>query len=653
MSRILIIVFIVAPFMGARSQVYNSCPVHLPSEAEYVNPLFEEWLSAYDVKHYALTLEVSNENTLISGSAEVVAEAVRELDTLVLELQDGLDVSSVLFTYDIGSIIYPSENQLHFEHRDQALYIGLESTLHQGELMRVKIMYEGDAGQDRGFFAGISSKKANDYGFDVTYTLSEPLNARDWFPVKQVLDDKIDSVTMNLICDKNLLAGSNGLLVNVEEAGNDHILTWKTHYPIAYYLISFAVADYTDYSFYAPLSGESDSVLVQNFIYDTDQVLTDWKSGIDQTGPMITLFSDLLGQYPFAGEKYGHCMAPLGGGMEHQTMTSIQGFNFSLVSHELAHQWFGDQVTCGNWQDIWVNEGFASYMEYVAYEHLLGQEASEGWMENAVSIALGEKSGSVYVPGDKIEDEYRLFSYGLSYKKGAILLHMIRFILDDDKLFFSTLRNYLDRFRGGVATAGEFRTILEERSGMDFSCFFQQWYYGEGYPIFQLFWEQQGDSLFIRSEQTGTAPGVTPLFQVPFELDITLSGGRNQRVRLMQQQNNEEFSVPVEGIVERIDFDPRLQLLKTATVSQKLPEGKPFRYGPNPVSGELVIQFNNHLKIDALRITSLSGQEIFKATQVENPITLDLSGLADGPYVLELTSASETYQERIVKISAK
>jgi len=653
MSRILSTIFFLALFTLAEPQVYHACPAPLYQEAGYVNPLYDEWLSTYDVKHYTLTLDVSNVNTYISGSAEVVLEAVREMDTLVLELQDGLDVTSVMFTYETGSLSYPPENELSYVHRDQALYIGLDRTLLQGEMIRVKISYDGNAGRDRGFFAGINNKKGNDYGFDVTYTLSEPLNARDWFPVKQVLEDKIDSVTFNLICDKGLLAGSNGLLVSMEDTGSDHILTWKTHYPIAYYLISFAVADYLDYSYYASLSNENDSVLVQNFIYDSEQVLTDWKEGIDKTGPLITLYSQLFEDYPFALEKYGHSMVPLGGGMEHQTMTSIQDFSFTLVAHELAHQWFGDHITCGNWQDIWVNEGFASYMEYIASEHLLGQEAADDWMENAISIALGEKSGSVFVPEDQVENEYRLFSYGLSYKKGAILLHMIRFILDDDDIFFKVMRTYLSRYQNGVATGEDFRVILEEESQMDFSCFFQQWYYGEGYPVFQLFWEQLGDSLEIRSELTGTAPGRTPLFQVPFELEIIFLDGTTRTVRLMQESNLDEFTLPVDGMVERIVFDPDKHLLATATVIQKLPEGMPYRFGPNPVSGELKIQFNNKLLIDAVRITSLSGREIFKTTNAANPLTLNLSSLADGPYLLELTIDSETYKERIVKISGE
>lgn len=651
MSRILTTLLILAFFMEAIPQVYHSCPDHMPAGDAYENPLYEKWLSAYDVKHYLLSLEVSNTTTQIVGIAEVIVEAMREMDTLVLELQDGLDVGGIMYNDDLADSSYPAENTLDFVHQNDAIYIELDRERYQGEKLRVKIEYEGDAGQDRGFFAGISQRKGDDYGFDVTYTLSEPHNARDWFPVKQVLEDKIDSLTFRLICDKDLLAGSNGLLVNVEEQGDRHVLTWKSKYPMAYYLLSFAVADYMDYSFYATLSGEGDSVLVQNYLYDTEDVLSDWKDQIDETGSMITLFSTLLIDYPFAEEKYGHAMAPMGGGMEHQTMTSIHNFRFTLVAHELAHQWFGDYITCGNWQDIWINEGFASYMEYVAAEFLRNQEAADDWMENAMSVALGEKDGSVYVPEEEVEDVYRIFSYALSYKKGAVLLHMIRFILNDDTLFFEVLRTYLNRYQNGLATGADFQAILEEVSDEDFSCFFQQWYYGEGYPIFKLFWEQQGDSLMLTSEQTGSASDVTALFQVPFELDVILSGGKKKRVRLIQESHQDQFVIAVDGVVERIIFDPDMHLLKTATVSQKQPEGEPYRYGPNPVTTELVIQFPNIAVIDAVRISSFSGQELLNVTGAGNPLTLDLSGFADGAYLLELTSATETYTQRIVKIS--
>jgi len=346
-------------------------------------------------------------------------------------------------------------------------------------------------------------------------------------------------------------------------------------------------------------------------------------------------------------------MAPLGGGMEHQTMTTLYNFQFFLVAHELAHQWFGDYVTCGNWQDIWINEGFASYMEYVCAQEILGQEAADNWMNTAMSVAIQETTGSVYVPEERVEDTWRLFDHALSYKKGAILLHMIRFILDDDDLFFQVLRSYLSKYGNGLATAEDFRSVLEEESGMDFTCFFKQWYYGEGFPRFKLYWEQDRDSLRILSEQTTSAPSITPLFQLPFEVELIMREGINRVVRLNQEKNVQEYAIPVEGVVEGISFDPGNWLLQISTVIRQQPEQKAYRIGPNPVTGKLYIQLPNAGGIEQIRVTSFSGQEVLALSDAGNPATLDLSCLAAGPYLLEISSGTGTFKERIVKVSEK
>lgn len=551
----------------AAAQESTHCSLHLEKAPTYQHPLFDRWLSAYDVKHYDLFLTVSNKNTEISGEAILLLEAERDLDTVVLELQGGLTVSEVSTSPQVNP--FTSDRKLNFAHEGDVLYIQLERTSRAGELLCLKVDYSGVAGQNRGFFAGIHHKTDPAYGFEVTYTLSEPQHASDWFPVKQVLEDKIDSVIFRIRCRKELMAASNGVLKGIEAIGRERIFTWETRYPMAYYLLSFAVAEYQDFSFMAGLSGAGDSVQVQNFIYDSKAVLKDWEKEIRATGAMLSLFSRLLIDYPFAEEKYGHAMAPVGGGIEHQTMTTLDNFNFYLAAHELAHQWFGDHVTCGNWQDIWINEGFASYMEYVAAQQLRDQEAANAWMSSAMSVALGETKGSVYVPVEEVENVHRLFDFALSYKKGAILLHMIRSILDDDDLFFSILRSYLHRHGNGHATGEDFRNLLETESGLDFSAFFQQWYYGEGYPRFELQWMQQADTLFIQSKQTGSAPEQTPLFQVPFTLELRFQDRSQERIRLRQDRSVEEFRIPVEGLVEELLFDPDMQLLKTVLVSRE------------------------------------------------------------------------------------
>jgi len=635
----ILLLFLGLPLVSGQD---HNCSRHSFAMNNYENPLFEKWLSAYDVKSYELSLTVSNKNTIIDGRAEILVKALQQIDTLVFELQDELSVSSV--DYESAPLV--------FEQKEDAIYIIPANGFQKGELIHVGIEYGGDAGQDRGFFAGVSTTTDFKWDADVTYTLSEPMNASDWFPVKQVLEDKIDSFTFHITCDKPLMAGSNGVLTEVSEDKKSRTFTWKTAYPMAYYLVSFAVAEYRDFSFKTALPDGGDSLLVQNFIYDQDEVFSHYEEDIRMTGPLISTFSELLSEYPFAKEKYGHCMAPMGGGMEHQTMTTLHSFSFYLVAHELAHQWFGDHITCGNWQDIWINEGFASYLEYIAAQELLGQASADEWMENAMSIALRETTGSVYVPEDEVEDIYRLFDNGLSYKKGAILLHMIRFILDDDEIFFGVLQSYLDQFGSGNARGADFQAVLEAESDMDFSAFFEQWYYGEGFPRFRIYWDQNGDTLKLRCEQTTSAADVTPLFQIPFELEILKADGLTERVRLVQAKNKEEYSIPVTSRVEDVVFDPNKHLLKTASVIQEIPADKAYRLGPNPVSSELFIQFPNAGPFEELRFTNMAGQDVLILRDMENPLSLDLSSFSDGPYLLELSNKSGTYMERIVKVSA-
>jgi len=209
----------------------------------------------------------------------------------------------------VSDILIDSAYHAAANHADDVLYIPLSATKMAGEHISVTIYYSGDADQDRGFFAGLSSGYDSKYDADVTYTLSEPQNAKDWFPVKQVLEDKIDSAWVFISCNKGLMAASNGTLGEIENISiNKHMFKWKTRYPMAYYLLSFTVADYIDYSFMAPLSGDGDSVLVQNYIYDNEQVLEDWEQDILNTGDMIQLFSSLMTDYPFAGEKGQQCL---------------------------------------------------------------------------------------------------------------------------------------------------------------------------------------------------------------------------------------------------------------------------------------------------------------------------------------------------------
>jgi aminopeptidase N len=621
-------------------QQHHSCPLDQYLGKVYENPLNDQYLSKYDVKFYHLSLEVSNKSTFLDGFATILSEVLKDMDTIVFQLNGALGISDVHVN---GT---PVEG---FLHADEVVYVPFDAG--EGEMISVQIFYNGTAGKERGFFAGITSAYDNTNKQWVTYTLSEPLNARDWFPVKQVLADKADSVWVDLICDRELMAGSIGLLEEIEELpDNKHKFKWRSNYPIAYYLISLAVADYRDYSFHAALSDRNDSVLVQNYIYDDDDYFMTWKSRIDRTGDMITLFSDLVMDYPFAKEKYGHAVAPMGGGMEHQTMSTMANFNFNLVAHELAHQWFGNSVTCGTWQDIWINEGFASYFEYIALDYLNSREAANNWMEYAMTLAIG-KSGSVYVPESEAEDVYRVFDYGLSYKKGAVLLHMIRYELNDDALFFNVLNTYSEIYRDSVATAVEFREVLENVSGRDFTCFFDQWYYGKGYPTFQLLGRVENDTLYVRSQQETSDTG-TSLFIMHFDLAVETSEG-TMVYRLFQESNDQLFAIPMTAFVYDIQFDPEKWLLARSSSEMALPEGRDYLLGPNPFTQSITFKFRKPDNDILLRIFDIEGKSLVTHEVFSNPYEMELGSLGNGSYILMIEGPWGVHKEKIVKISSR
>ena len=597
----------------------------------------------YDIKYYHLDLEADNTSTFIKGSTEIGAVSViTSLNSFVVELIDELTVDSVL----TGS------TSLSFTHFNDLITVNMGYPVPAGEFFRVKIFYHGTVPEE-GFFSGMTSDIDIDWGNSVTWTLSEPFNAKDWFPCKQDLKDKADSVMIDITVPENLMAGSNGRLINtVPVEGGKTRYEWRSYYPTDYYLISIAVADYQDYSIYAHPAGLDDSILIQNYIYDNATYLEQNRELIDETATLIELFSDLYSMYPFANEKYGHCVAPMGGAMEHQTMTTIDNFSFYLVAHELGHQWFGDNVTCATWQDIWINEGFASYTEYLAYQNLTSQIDADNWMESAHNWAMGMPDGSVYIPFDEATSVSRIFSNALSYKKGAAIVHMIRFELDNDSLFFSTLREFQNQFADSVATGDDFMGVLEYVSGDDFFWFFDQWYYGKGFPRFDIEWSRDGDTVCIRSTITSSST-VTPSFKTSVEYKLNYEGG-DTTIRVFQDQNIQTFNIYIPHNVTSLEVDPDNWILNKVSSINYIPEYKEFekrniRVFPNPFSTSLNVIFLDNSGHREISLLDISGKELVKIVTEQNELKIDGSHLPPGLYFLHIREKNNSYVKKIVK----
>ncbi len=595
--------------------------------------------SGYDMKFIWLDLELSNQNAFIKGKVTMQAMATRNLEHFFLELSDNLTVDSILLN---GSKVV-------YLHEEDTLHVEAGKKIMTGELFETTTWYSGSGGKGS-FFAGISNRTDGAWNAKVTYTLSEPYSAKEWFPVKQSLPDKIDSVHVFATVDDSLKVGSNGLLTATVPVDENKVrYEWKSNYPIAYYLISVAVANYQEYTIYAhPAGSDGDSLPVVNYIYNRPGILEKNKKDIDETVMLIEYFSRVFGTYPFMDEKYGHCLAPMGGGMEHQTMTTLSNFGFTLVAHELAHMWFGNNVTCENWQDIWVNEGFATYGEYLALAELVSEEEAANWLEDAHQYSFYAGKGSIHVPEDELDNESRIFNYSLSYKKGASILHMMRHLAGEEA-FFNTLKEFQVVFADSVATAEDFKYILEENAGKDFDQFFEQWYYGESYPVFNIAWKQDGDSLIVTSYQY-TNSEKTPLFITPVDLQVSFREGGDTLFTFLQDKNTNQFVFPVTGKVELMRVDPDNWLLNKSTVVQ-IESSALMDVYPNPGSTKLTLEFPDYTELEQVVISNLQGKTFIDTTASGRYIELNIRHLLPGIYIVNVVTGNDkTYNARFLKL---
>ncbi len=611
---------------------------------ENYNPQMDK----YDVTFYHIDLEVNENSVYLNGHTTMQATTTEILEEIVVQLVNELTVDSILFN---GSKVET------FTHEDEQIHFNI-FTLQPDTPFEVITYYHGTPNTGT-FFSGISSEMDffND-GYYATWTLSEPYSAKDWFPVKQSLTDKIDSVYVSVTTKAENMAASNGLLFDVEELPNNKKkYHWRTYIPIDYYLISIAVSEYQDYKIYAhPEQLENDSILIQNFIYNSQSVYDNWHEGMDKTVDLVELFSSQYGLYPFHEEKYGNALTALGGGMEHQTMTTIGSFSFGLNAHELGHQWFGDNVTCKTWNHIWVNEGFATYSEYLARYYLINPGDGTSFIKSAQNSAMSYPYGSVYVPQSEINNENRIFSSRLTYRKGASIIHALRFDLQDDDLFFNILKTYQERFALSTADAYDFESLVEELSGKDYDYFFDQWYYGEGYPIYDITYYNQTDNLKIKFEQSTSHSSVS-FFDMLMEYKLRFEDGFDTLVLVHHTQNNqiEEFKDlhDAHGNLVQIQVDPNhhnLEKVGSVVVDVNHVDNTPiFAVYPNPTSDYINILLDEAAN-GVIRIKDTQGKTV-KEIQINHQTSrIYLSNLSKGLYVVEVETQKGTSIKKFMKI---
>ena len=596
----------------------------------------------YDLKYHRLEFTVNPAQAFITGTVTSHFVAKENLNTVTFELVDNMIVSQVM---QRGTPLSFTQNN------DDEVVITLPQIQAQGVLDSLSVSYSGNP-----VSSGFGSFETDTHNGDpVMWTLSEPFGAKAWWPCKQDLNDKIDMIDVYITTprfnpsNEEYIAVANGLEISQTINGSNKTTHYRHQYPIPAYLIAIAVTNYTVYSHTVANNGNPFEIV--NYIYPEDISYAQSRTPI--TVDIMNLFADLFEPYPYANEKYGHAQFGWGGGMEHTTVSFMGSFSRGLIAHELGHQWFGDKVTCGSWQDIWLNEGFATYLSGLVIEDFDGESDFRTWRQDKIGSITDSPDGSVYVPAQDTTSVNRIFSSRLSYNKGSMVLHMLRKKLGD-AVFFQGLKDYLadpTLSYGYAKTPDLIRNMEAAAGGEDLSEFFNDWIYGEGYPRYTIRWNQAGGQSNINVEisQTQSHPSVS-FFEAPVPLRINGTQGETLDIVLDNTTNNQAFQPAVGFTVQNIQFDPDYHLIsrsnnvvlgtKDFTLDQQ------FDIYPNPTSGIVNFEKPASINVQNINIYNTLGQLLYSEKYSE---TVDISKFSKGILIFQVETSEGVLNKRIVK----
>jgi len=513
----------------------------LTGKRTFAVSLQDENQSKIDVLNYNLSIDLYPEVKNLIG--DIVITAIKTdpiLKEVTLNFYDNLKITELLF----------NGKEAKYTSGKKILKIFPEIIT---DTFKVEIKYEGTPKK-----AGLSGFVFGELnGSSIIYNLNEPDYASTWFPCNDIPSDKA-LFEMYITGDSSKTSVSNGILVDTKLNGRRKTFHWRSLYPIATYLVCIYSADYVVVEDkYVSLDGK-DTMPVNYYLLRRH--IVDGRKDLEDHPAYIRFLAKTFGEYPFIKEKYGvaEFLWQLGA-MEHQTITGI-GYNFingrkfftDVYIHELAHHWWGDAVSPATWNDIWLNEGFATYSEALYAEGQSGFAALQSTMLHKFD---DDFRGILYEPGDY------LFSNTI-YDKGGWVLHMLRWETGDST-FFNILRSYYNEFKYRSASTDDFRIVCERISGKDLNHFFDQWVYkGEGsIKVEYSYSSEENGGEYILNLKLSQVPQGYELYYFPLEIKFITEDGKEEKTKIYVDSKNKDITYKTKSLVREVIFDPDNWLL--------------------------------------------------------------------------------------------
>lgn len=590
--------------------------------------------SNYDITYHKLEFSVNPVIASISGKVMTTFTAKTTMTNVVFDLDDNMTVSSV--TQNGNSLVF-SQNS------NDELIITLQNALNIGESTSVSIEYSGNPTSN-----GFGSFEVSTHsGTPILWTLSEPYGALGWWPCKQDLNDKIDNIDVYITAPEQYVSVSNGIEQSATINNGLKNTHFKHQYPIPAYLIAIAVTNYQTYSHTVSNNGKPFPIV--NYVYPESLNYAQNNTGV--TVNIMDYFINLFGNYPFENEKYGHAQFGWGGGMEHTTVSFMGSFDRDLIAHELAHQWFGNKITCGSWKDIWLNEGFATFLTGLSIEQLDGEAAYKNWKNVRINSITSISNGAVYLSDADTLSVSRIFNGRLSYNKGAMVLHMLRKKMGESN-FFTALKNYITdpNLAYNYAKTPDLIAHLEAVYGASLTEFFNDWVYKQGFPTYSVKWHQPGpNKVSIQLSQTQSDASVS-FFEA--EVPIRLNGinGETKDLILNNLSNHQTFLEDITFEITSIEFDPNIDLISrnnTVTLSSENHtfDASNITIYPNPIKDILEIFPSENVSIKKISIFNVLGKKLLESSN----LSINLSGFSSGIYFVKIQTNKGNLDRKIIK----